>query len=146
MGRMRQTCLWCGLEKEHNKDNFNVIYGVLRKKCKECCRKKKKKKKKKRKGFGKILHSAVYGANRKARKYGLESKITAQNIKDRYEYYGNKCYYCGSNKKLTVDHRFPLSKGGLNCPSNIVPACMSCNQKKGTKLESEFFDWLLHKS
>jgi HNH endonuclease len=52
--------------------------------------------------------------------------------------YGYRCVYCPThckackNKthKLTPDHITPLSKGGDNTASNIVPACLPCNKKK----------------
>jgi len=48
------------------------------------------------------------------------------------EEYGHKCFYCGrSDVPLTRDHITPLSAGGSNDISNIVPACLRCNQTKG---------------
>jgi 5-methylcytosine-specific restriction endonuclease McrA len=49
-----------------------------------------------------------------------------------------KCYYCGkviTLKTVTRDHFIPLTKGGTNEISNIVPACVSCNCSKGNKLD-----------
>lgn len=43
------------------------------------------------------------------------------------------CYYCGrkvSPEELTMDHKIPLSRGGLSTRENIVPACKECNSKK----------------
>lgn len=43
------------------------------------------------------------------------------------------CAYCDrKGVKLTLDHVVPLSRGGRHCIANIVPACESCNQKKGS--------------
>jgi 5-methylcytosine-specific restriction endonuclease McrA len=51
-----------------------------------------------------------------------------REIKDAY---GHCCVYCGRKmQRLTMDHIVPLSKGGTNTASNIVPACMSCNSSK----------------
>ena len=47
--------------------------------------------------------------------------------------WGQVCAYCGKPRKLTVDHVVPLSKGGNHTKSNIVPACRSCNSKKGDR-------------
>lgn len=46
----------------------------------------------------------------------------------------NKCAYCGSEQcDLTRDHVLPISKGGYNVQSNIVPSCKSCNSSKKDK-------------
>lgn len=48
--------------------------------------------------------------------------------------YGNRCVYCGRKmRKLSQDHIIPLSKGGDHTVSNIVPACLTCNLKKGNR-------------
>jgi 5-methylcytosine-specific restriction endonuclease McrA len=49
-----------------------------------------------------------------------------------------RCHYCGAKTTLTMDHVIPLSKGGKHIKENIVPACLPCNLKKGTKLPDEF--------
>ncbi len=43
------------------------------------------------------------------------------------------CQYCGNNKRLTIDHIIPVSKGGKNTWDNVVIACENCNQKKGDR-------------
>jgi len=49
------------------------------------------------------------------------------------------CYYCGAKpKRLEVEHKTPLSRGGEHDISNIVPSCMKCNREKGTLTEEEF--------
>lgn len=48
--------------------------------------------------------------------------------------YENKCAYCDMElMQPTQDHVIPLSKGGTHTLSNIVPACMKCNQKKNAQ-------------
>ena len=49
--------------------------------------------------------------------------------------YGHHCAHCGELRKLTEDHIIPLSRGGSDFISNIQPLCLSCNQKKGTRVE-----------
>lgn len=62
------------------------------------------------------------------------------------------CFYCGAqcvfdgapngvrqeDLQFTVDHRVPLSKGGLNVLANMVGCCHRCNRLKGKKTEQEF--------
>ncbi len=50
----------------------------------------------------------------------------------------DRCYYCGSKKVETFDHVQPLSRGGSNHPSNMVPVCRRCNTSKGSKTLEEF--------
>ncbi len=46
----------------------------------------------------------------------------------------HRCAYCGKRAKghLHREHLTPLSNGGSNTWSNILPACRSCNSRKGT--------------
>jgi 5-methylcytosine-specific restriction endonuclease McrA len=46
----------------------------------------------------------------------------------------NKCQYCGSTRRLTIDHVLPKSRGGDDSWANMVVACSACNTKKGDKL------------
>ncbi len=44
-----------------------------------------------------------------------------------------KCIYCGSDKKLEIDHIIPLSKGGSCLKVNLVIACAKCNRSKSDR-------------
>ena len=49
------------------------------------------------------------------------------------------CVYCGAvDRKLTIDHVIPISRGGKTVRGNLVPACKSCNSKKKDKLPLNF--------
>ena len=51
------------------------------------------------------------------------------------EHFGCTCVYCGETyelHELTLDHVHPRVFGGEDITSNIVPACSSCNQEKGS--------------
>ncbi|MCH9772572.1 MAG: HNH endonuclease, partial [Cyanobacteria bacterium] len=41
----------------------------------------------------------------------------------------NRCIYCGKPSE-SIDHVFPLSRGGMSVTENCVPACLSCNGQK----------------
>ncbi|KAA8496662.1 hypothetical protein FVE85_0391 [Porphyridium purpureum] len=47
------------------------------------------------------------------------------------------CQYCGQSHRpvdLTFDHVVPKSRGGKLCWENVVTACISCNNRKGSML------------
>ncbi|MFW6007889.1 MAG: HNH endonuclease [archaeon] len=57
------------------------------------------------------------------------------------------CYYCGldmrygkNRKKVTVDHKRPLDRGGETIYSNLVIACNDCNEDKDNLLEIEYIN------
>lgn len=64
---------------------------------------------------------------------------TLQQLIEKFELLGDCCNYCcDSTSELTVDHNIPLSRGGTNNITNIIPACKSCNSRKHTKTAAEF--------
>jgi 5-methylcytosine-specific restriction endonuclease McrA len=48
-----------------------------------------------------------------------------------YKRDGHKCQYCGSTRRLTIDHVIPRSRGGKDTWENLVVACSTCNTRKG---------------
>lgn len=50
------------------------------------------------------------------------------------------CEYCQKQfeaKKLTMDHRVPIARGGKSTKGNIVACCEACNQAKKLKTPVE---------
>ena len=45
---------------------------------------------------------------------------------------GRFCVYCGK-RASHADHIIPSVLGGKDCAENLVPACASCNCKKGPR-------------
>ncbi len=81
---------------------------------------------------------------------GITTPTQIREMLQRHHYH---CYYCGnklqkSSKRaygyeVHIEHTFPLSRvTGTNIPANdssyLVPACNSCNLRKGTKFPWEF--------
>jgi 5-methylcytosine-specific restriction endonuclease McrA len=67
----------------------------------------------------------------KQKTYPRFSKFNV-TLRDRFE-----CQYCGTDvttKSVTMDHVYPISRGGKTCWENIVAACGPCNANKGSKL------------
>lgn len=59
---------------------------------------------------------------------------------------GFRCQYCGiKSSELTIDHIIPKSRGGSESWDNLVSACKSCNNKKGSHTPEEAGIHLLHK-
>lgn len=55
---------------------------------------------------------------------------------------GRRCVYCATALELeqaTLDHVYPVSRGGPNVLGNLVSACGPCNRMKGDMLPFEFF-------
>jgi len=51
--------------------------------------------------------------------------------------YAQQCLYCEGPAEA-ADHFNPITRGGLNCVENIVPACKSCNSSKNNREPIEF--------
>lgn len=68
----------------------------------------------------------------------VEPQITLSEWRCLVQVWKCRCAYCGRRRKLTQDHFTPLSKGGEHTLSNIVPACMPCNQLKSDGDGEEF--------
>lgn len=50
-----------------------------------------------------------------------------------------RCYYCDDTLVLYhIEHKVPLSRGGIDGLENICLSCAPCNKKKYTKTEEEF--------
>ena len=64
-------------------------------------------------------------------------KIPPVNRRDVLRRDHHSCQYCGSNKRLTLDHVIPRSKGGSHTWDNVVTACERCNSQKGDRTLSE---------
>lgn len=61
-----------------------------------------------------------------------KGSFTLTQLESKLEYYGYKCYLCGSEYEQ-VDHVIPVSRGGSNLPANLRPICRSCNSWKNNK-------------
>lgn len=66
---------------------------------------------------------------------GLRAEVFAKVFGGEKPY----CVYCGrEGTALVLDHAIPVSRGGSNHPSNLLPACEPCNGAKRAKTFSEF--------
>lgn len=81
----------------------------------------------------------------RSRRYELSKRVSTPNPITRMEWeaikvaYNFKCAYCGCEPiEITQDHVIPISKGGEDSASNIVPVCQTCNKRKNNLDVAEF--------
>lgn len=68
-------------------------------------------------------------------------KITAIEIFESLKLNKFRCFYCGTtlfNGNWHLDHYIPISKGGLNKFTNVVPSCPTCNMMK-SDIDADIF-------
>jgi 5-methylcytosine-specific restriction endonuclease McrA len=89
--------------------------------------------------------SRVYRRFSAAKRYSTRRKApgdySAEQWISKCQFYGYRCYYCSADvglSKLEQEHAIPLSRGGTNFLSNILPSCAKCNRRKATKTIFEF--------
>jgi 5-methylcytosine-specific restriction endonuclease McrA len=56
-----------------------------------------------------------------------------------FEAWQHQCAYC-SEPADTLDHVRPRHKGGATATTNLVPACRTCNRRKGSEEWREWFN------
>lgn len=95
-------------------------------------------------------HSRVveYARRRRALKRKALSDFEYSIIEEYRILQQGKCYYCNNDmltdvpsvhpQKETLEHKIPLSRGGLHSIENTVLACRKCNLEKGKNTEEEF--------
>lgn len=75
----------------------------------------------------------------RSRKANAEGNFTAAQFRELCEACNWRCAYCHERfDKLTPDHIHPISRGGSNDITNIIPACLSCNASKQDRTPLEY--------
>ena len=87
------------------------------------------------KNRGRVVHYTVKRINRKR---GNGGSHTYEQWVAKCALHMGCCYYCGLERKLTRDHKLPLSRGGNDDIGNVIPACQSCNSRKHSLTTAEF--------
>ena len=83
------------------------------------------------------VEKRILDIKRRALEKNAKGSFTKKQWEDKCKEYDYKCANCGKEKKLTVDHIIPLSKGGTNYISNIQPLCLSCNSAKRDRIQQK---------
>lgn len=76
------------------------------------------------------LNPAPIRAQKYARKRRLDT-IPPWWAEDHRQSFGGLCAYGCRRPGGTWDHIWPVARGGVSVPGNLVPACGSCNSSKG---------------
>lgn len=84
----------------------------------------------------------VYRHVRRARQSNASGSHTAEERRLVLESCAGLCFYCQQKSATVTDHVIPLSRGGTNAITNLLPSCFSCNVRKGDKTAFEYFAWL----
>ena len=87
---------------------------------------------------------AVIHNSRHRRRSRMQDTFTAAELRRRLAAFGRKCAYCGGPYE-ELDHIIPLSRGGSNKISNIVPSCVHCNRSKRNLPVGQFLANIIHK-
>lgn len=112
-------CRWCGTHFTHDMR----LTGTVSVWCSRRCARK----------AGKV--------KRRAQAVGAGGTYTWTEVVRLYLSIGG-CAYCGQRvptSDLEPDHVVPLSRGGRNSITNVVPCCRDCNRSKGAYLLDEWF-------
>lgn len=81
-----------------------------------------------------IAACQIRKARRQERLVRVPSTLTKQQWEDIKAAYDYRCAYCWQRpQRLAREHQTPISRGGANTAANVVPACQSCNSRKGVK-------------
>lgn len=77
-------------------------------------------------------------SKRRARIRGNGGDATRSDIQVLFDWQDGKCAYCGDTNKMELDHKVPLSRGGLHCVGNMQWLCGYHNQHKRTATDTEY--------
>src|SRR6266550_8840925 len=78
-------------------------------------------------------YTRIYNLRRRVENSTALGDHNPQQLRARFEFFGWKCRYCGkalTEKSACAEHMIPLSRGGTNWASNIIPSCRPCNTAK----------------
>jgi CRISPR/Cas system Type II protein with McrA/HNH and RuvC-like nuclease domain len=69
--------------------------------------------------------------------------VSPANIEQMFYDQNEKCYYSGEQltfDNISLEHKIPLSRGGLHVMDNVVWATKQINRMKGTMNDAEFIE------
>lgn len=76
---------------------------------------------------------------RRARKLEVDENYTQADREFTLGLFQDRCFKCGSEDHLTIDHHIALSKGNALTKDNAVVLCKSCNSSKKARDPQDFY-------
>lgn len=76
---------------------------------------------------------------RRERELSVVNNYSDQHFNITMKIFNNKCFNCGAEEKLSLDHHYPLSKGYAMTIDNAILLCRSCNSAKKDILPEYFY-------
>jgi 5-methylcytosine-specific restriction endonuclease McrA len=93
---------------------------------------------------GRII-TATIKANYRSKVKRISSRDMAEVLRRNILQFGRAtCYLCKKRVPISrahIDHKIPVSRGGMNTISNLELACAYCNRSKKNKTHSEYLKW-----
>ena len=133
---------WSKNNPEKRKESANNWYYKNREsenhKSKIRARKNKEKIAIRKKNWAKNNPEKIRAQTERRRIRKLQNKEYLITEKEYKKLYSQPCVYCGSKKRITMDHVIPVSRGGTHGIGNLVSACLSCNSSKRDKTIMEW--------
>jgi 5-methylcytosine-specific restriction endonuclease McrA len=87
------------------------------------------------------LSNAISTHKSRAKRVGVEHiEYSLEELKNRIFAFNGMCAYCKDLPVNTIDHFVPMSQGGMNALSNILPSCGCCNSSKGNDEPIEWYE------
>lgn len=97
----------------------------------------------------KRIDRAIPAIQLRSKKVGVECKLTLNQLRTLiYNNYGSPCKFCGRPlviNNFVLDHIVPISRGGSSNLDNLQLICKSCNTRKGSLDEGDYYkllEWL----
>ena len=81
--------------------------------------------------------NGILSALTRARRHGLPATLTEAAWQRTVEHFEDRCAYC-ERAWCFVEHATPIERGGPTSLDNCLPACRSCNVRKGSQTIEEY--------
>jgi len=118
-------------EKFHEKEKIRAKEYYKRKSLENPEIYKENRKENRKREYQKNREKYILKAYKRLKKYkNTKGSFNRKQLEAKFSLYGNRCAYCGSAEKITIDHVIPLNRNGTHFPANLVPCCQKCNSAK----------------